>query len=532
MKTILKTIVMPVCAILLFTAVVGCSSGNNKETADSGSNQGAKPMELEAWVNNEQIKNNAYLFQEIDKAFGVSLKVKVRGTGAQDYLDKLNVQIAGGDIPDWINDQAIGVGTFDKFVEQGILAEIPVDMIKENMPNYMAWVEKYDEIFKGNPFSLFERNGKNYTIPTAYPDLIRFTVMYYRQDWLDAVGIAKVPETLQEMEEALVKFRNDDPDGNGQKDTYGYLGIQKDPLWAFSPIFGAYGLYPGIWTERDGQVSRDEINPGMKEALATLNKWYEMDLIDPEWVALDFDQARNKVISSKIGATWQNILAGQEGTGWYAPLKDVAPNAEWALSSGPKGPGGEHGIMQFNPVAGVGILFGKDMEQQPEKMKTYLQIFDKVNTDIGWLEKRAYGEEGVHFKKENGDYVWLPPYDNADERLKIGLVPETRFPTLESPFYDIEKETSLMPTAKDREYKQHAQEIATGKYDLLAPFPQPKSQENATKRNDLTLKAYTEFITGKRPISEFDAFVAEWKKLGGDDSLAEAQQIYDAAFKK
>ncbi|CAM3461440.1 MULTISPECIES: extracellular solute-binding protein [Saccharibacillus] len=519
-----KKIPLAMSSVVLLAILASCSDGGDK--ADTSTSA----TELEAWVSNEKVTSDAYLFSEIEKEFGVNINVKMRGVGAQDYVDKLNVQISSGEIPDWINDYAVNVGLFDKYVEQGILAEVPVEMIKANMPNYMAWVDKYKEIFKGDPFALFERNGKNYTIPTANPDLTKFLVMYYRQDWLDAVGIKKTPESLAEMEEALVKFRNDDPDGNGQKDTYGYLGIQKDPMWAFSPIYGAYGMYPGLWTEKEGRIARDEIDPKMKEVLTLLNDWYNKDLIDPEWVALDFDQARNKIISSKVGATWQNINAGQEGTGWYAPIKDVAPKASWALSPGPTGPNGDHGIMHFNPIAGMGIMFGKQLEKNPEKMKKYLQIFDKVNNDITWLEKRSYGEEGKTFKKENGGYTWLPPYDKADERQKLGLG-EARFPTLEPPFLDVDKENELLPTAKDREYKIKAQTIATGKYDLLTPFSKPEYDKVSTKLTDLTTKAYTDFITGKRPISEFDAYVAEWKKLGGDQAMEEAQQIYDKVYK-
>ncbi|MCK8488721.1 extracellular solute-binding protein [Paenibacillus sp. MBLB2552] len=514
------------CTVLLFTSIVGCSSGNNKEKAESvpGNEQSSKPMELEAWVSNEQIKSDAYFFQEIEKAFDVKINVEMRGTGAQDYIDKLNVQISSGDVPDWINDQAITVNMFDNYVKQGVLAEIPVDMIKENMPNYMEWVQKYDNIFQGSAFSLFQRDGKNYTIPVAYPDLAQFCVMYYRQDWLDGIG-AKVPETLPELEEVLVKFKD--------KYNAGYLGITSDPTWAFSPIYGAYGIYPGMWTEKDGKIVRGEVEPQMKDALTLLNKWYKMGLIDPEWVTLDFDRAINKVVSSKVGVTWQNIYAGQEETGAYAPLKNIDAQAEWAQALGPKGPNGDSGIMQFNPIPGVGIMFGKHMEKDPEKMKKYLQIFDQVNTDMSWLEKRAYGEEGTHFKKENGEYAWLSPYDKPDERQKVGIVPEIRFPSLESPFYDTEKETLLtFPTNVEREYKQNAQAAASGKYDILALFPKPKWEEVSEKLTTLTNKAIIDFISGKRPISEFDDYVAEWKKQGGDKALQEAQNIYDTAFKK
>ena len=44
-------------------------------------------------------------------------------------------------------------------------------------------------------------------------------------DWLREVGIAEVPETLEEMYDALHEFRHDDPDGNGILDTYGFCPV-------------------------------------------------------------------------------------------------------------------------------------------------------------------------------------------------------------------------------------------------------------------------------------------------------------------
>jgi putative aldouronate transport system substrate-binding protein len=524
---VMKNALAAGCVVLLSTSIAACSLGNMKKNDGSmdGTEKPSEPMVLEAWINNDQIKTDAYFFQEINKAFDVQLIPKFRGFGKLDYMDKLNLDISNGESPDWINDQAISVSQFDNYVNQGVLAEVPLEMMKENMPNYMKWVQKYDHIFKDSAFNLFQRDGKNYTIPTAYPDLSQFTVMYYRKDWLDGVGITKVPETLLELEEALAKM----------KDKYGaaYLGITSDPSWAFSPIYGAFGLYPGIWTEKNGRIVRGEVEPQMKDALVLLNKWYKMGLIDTEWVTLDFTKARDKVNSSRVSVTWQNIYAGQEKTGWYAPLKDVAPQAEWALASGPKGPDGESGIMQFNPIAGVGIMFGKQLEQQPEKLKKYLQIFDQVNTEMKWLEKRAYGEEGKHYKKVNGEYVWLPPYDKAEERTKVGIVPEIRFPTLESPFYDTEKETLLtFPVNKEREYKLKAQKAAKGKYDILSYFPKPEFDKVSAQLKTITEKALIDFISGARPLSEYDDYVAEWKKQGGDRAMEEAQKLYDTAFKK
>ena len=49
-------------------------------------------------------------------------------------------------------------------------------------------------------------------------------VMWIRQDWLDKVDM-EIPTTLDELHDVLVAFVNEDPDGNGIKDTYGDVQI-------------------------------------------------------------------------------------------------------------------------------------------------------------------------------------------------------------------------------------------------------------------------------------------------------------------
>ncbi|HIU48197.1 MAG TPA: hypothetical protein IAB04_02410 [Candidatus Avimonoglobus intestinipullorum] len=55
------------------------------------------------------------------------------------------------------------------------------------------------------------------------------------------MGITEVPETLEEYEEAFDKIVNNDPDQNGQKDTYAISGIGGNYYRQFDWVFGAYG---------------------------------------------------------------------------------------------------------------------------------------------------------------------------------------------------------------------------------------------------------------------------------------------------
>ncbi len=75
-----------------------------------------------------------------------------------------------------------------------------------------------------------------YAIPRT-PDPLYHTY-WIRTDWLENLGL-EMPTTLDELRAVLVAFREQDPDGNGAKDTYGLTG---QSLATFAPIFGAFGV--------------------------------------------------------------------------------------------------------------------------------------------------------------------------------------------------------------------------------------------------------------------------------------------------
>ena len=69
--------------------------------------------------------------------------------------------------------------------------------------------------------------------PSAMPS----KTLMYRKDWLDNLGVTEdqLPKTIDEFVDLMYRFANEDPDGNGVKDTYGFSQS------AIRAIFGAYG---------------------------------------------------------------------------------------------------------------------------------------------------------------------------------------------------------------------------------------------------------------------------------------------------
>ena len=60
-------------------------------------------------------------------------------------------------------------------------------------------------------------------------------LIIFRQDWLDKLGL-KYPETLDDMKNVLIAFTNNDPDGNGKNDTYGYTAEKPSSSSGVTPF--------------------------------------------------------------------------------------------------------------------------------------------------------------------------------------------------------------------------------------------------------------------------------------------------------
>ena len=117
------------------------------------------------------------------------------------------IRLAAGEIPDHF--YVTGENYFVEYVNQGVLAELPIEVVQRICPVlYADWMD-YDP----TAFPRSHVNGKLYGIPSVQDvDGAKRKPCVWRGDWLEKVGIAKTPETLAEYEDAFYKFAKNDPD--------------------------------------------------------------------------------------------------------------------------------------------------------------------------------------------------------------------------------------------------------------------------------------------------------------------------------
>ena len=444
------------------------------------------------------------------------------------YLRRRPLIFAGGDVPDVFYDGDPVIVQRD--AHHGFALEVPYEVILKHAPNYVRYLNQHAP----HAWLYAHWNGRNYGIPTYGTILGYPNPGVWRMDWLRKVGIDKAPETLDEMYAALWKFRHEDPDGNGVKDTYGWCPNAQAWFNVFGQVFGAHDILPYDWMLKDGKVVWGGALPESKEVLGLLRQWYAEGLIDPDFVIC-------QVKSSPI--PYQKFISGTNGfivTGgsyetfdrrnkasMVSVISELHPQAALAPGRFPAGPAGHRGTRIWSNAAHV-FAFGAHLAQTPEKVIRMLKIFEALATDEQLFLASRMGEEGTHWEFDDDLGLQLvPPYDerNAAQKHALNLVLNAA-----SGFFS---PCAIRPEIADKylatahlEYRSTYQKPEWGIADVFGKVDVvPSSIKYLRDLRNLQMTVYAEIVRGDRELDYFDTFVEQWMTLGGAEMLVEAQEL-------
>ncbi len=442
------------------------------------------------------------------------LEFKIEAIEIGSYWDILNPRLASGEIPDIFHCHSDSM--YRSYLEQGVLGGVAPELIKECMPEFVSDLKECDAT---GAWSLVLDNGLIYGLPIVTGERTYNFTNGWRMDWLKAVGIDKVPETVEEYEEAFTRFTFNDPDGNGVDDTYGTTLRGKDSTPNLFPsLFGAYGIFPGMWNlAEDGTLKFGITDPRGKEALEKLHSWYEKGLIDPEFISVDGVGRTEKWANSKVGAlvdtTYYNL---QPGDAIYDGLLALTPEAEVVSGPAPKGEDGDYGYMNWGRYTNR-VVFGKTLLADEEKLKKVLQLYDLISTDFEVCARLRCGVEGTHWEyNEFRVPQKFPAYSDAANNGPSGL---NTFWQGGIPYTPIVGD--LFEGSNIEELNKYGKEgtLVNGEnyFSYLGKFvPDEVGTAYKAEADTLYKTNFIDFITGARPLEEYDAFVEEWMAAGGE----------------
>ncbi|MCE7009633.1 sugar ABC transporter substrate-binding protein [Kibdelosporangium philippinense] len=185
------------------TAVAAVLTGCGTSTSPSSTPQGDPNAPLEVWTRSQESAAKVYtrIFEEFTKKTGQKVEYKAV---FNDFDKQIQQRAANKDLPDLV---ITDTGSLGVFTQQGLVGEVDRSSIAGSADvSERAW---------GNAKTA---DGKFRAVPWS----TQANVTLVRKDWREKLGKA-VPTTHAELLDLAKAFTTQDPDGNGQADTYGIL---------------------------------------------------------------------------------------------------------------------------------------------------------------------------------------------------------------------------------------------------------------------------------------------------------------------
>lgn len=162
-----------------------------------------------------------------------------------------NLMLASGDYTDIIFAGGLSHEEQVQYGGQGVL--IPLEeLIAEYAPNIQKIFEEYPEVLK----SITATDGHIYALPQVMMGENWYRgPLWYNGAWLEAleVDVDELPETTDELFDLLVRFKEEDPNGNGEADEIPLTGHTMDDLRQFFfsvPLACLTAMEFTCWTEK------------------------------------------------------------------------------------------------------------------------------------------------------------------------------------------------------------------------------------------------------------------------------------------
>ncbi|MGW8821409.1 extracellular solute-binding protein [Paenibacillus lautus] len=484
--------------------------------------------------------------RQIKEALNVDVDHQFAASG-QNLRQRISLAIASNDLPDAMVVNAVELR---QLVEADQIADLTEVYEQYASPDIKTIIENTN----GAALDAVTFDGKIMALPGVQANADGIHLLWIRQDWLDKLNL-EPPTTMAELEEVARAFVENDPDGNGQRDTIGITGPEsggklyanflesKNNLYGFDAIFSAHDSFPGYWLEgEDGSPVYGSILPETREALASLRDLYSKGLIDPEM------GVRNKAD--------EPIIAGKSGmffAPWwmaYGPLTNAVKNdaeANWQAYALPLNQNGE-----FKPHAATPstefVVVRKDYEHPEVPMKLLNNLFKNEQENTFDPSKGGPGYYPLRVVYAPSDEIEFTvkalrdvlagnktaeDFEN-DKAYKLLPSDIASIKTIKNEPYDSMDLSTWNPEANWGAWTRSYSIMVGGRPLVDTEFEEvpsllyeqtPLMESRWVNLRKLEDETFLRIIMGAAPLETFDSFVENWKRQGGDQIT---QEVKDA----
>lgn len=453
------------------------------------------------------------VYQEMERRTNIHLDGVVVSAFAE--TEQFNLMIASGDYCDIINGMSSYNGGLDLAIEDEVIIDLwPI--VQEKMPNYMAALNM-DPSIMDDALTAGGQMGCFISLYTESKPADSGALI--RQDWLDDLGM-EAPKTYDQLYEVLTAFKVD-------KGADAAIIIPSDGTPGDNCLLAGYGVTDG-WFQVDGDLKYGIQEPGYKEYMMMLNRWYSEGLIWDQFVSLEGDRLTD----------FTTVLNNETGF-WYGGIQDMSNMNEQASDSNFRCYAVADVVMNEGDINHLGVQPGYvnnstwAISTACQELDPILKYIDYMYTDEGTILCN-YGIEGeAHIIDENGnpqltDLITNNP-DGLPYRVTIALY---CFDKMNSAPFKLDNSKSYTSYNQDQ---LDAMNIwgSTNDTEYMLPKGVTLNTEEQEEYSLLSTDISTyisehiiRYIVGDESFDTWDAFVQQINDMGGD----RCRELYQAAY--
>ncbi|HEV7948362.1 MAG TPA: extracellular solute-binding protein [Glaciihabitans sp.] len=446
-------------------------------------------------------------------------KLELNWVPNSSYEDKTNITLAGDDLPDVMIIQGKSPG-FVKNANAGAFWDLTDEL--EKYPNLTT---EFPEVQQNSSV-----NGKVYGVYRAR-DAMR-TAVILRKDWLTNLGL-EAPTNTQELYEVAQAFTNDDPDGNGVADTYGLIVPKwpgtintNSPYDVISTWYGA----GNAWRDDDGELVPNFTTDEFLEANQYIKKFVDEGLINPDYATMDSATWNDPFFNGKGGiivdvqsraAVLTNLWKESDPEN-FQNFVEIAGNLE--------GPDGE---LYSHPTDGYSgfLAIPKAKVQTEEQLAEVLSFLNELNSEEAVVLINN-GIEDVSFTLD-GDLSVPADVNAADAEAKEVIQAIKSYAQLGMNVDGIKYYLPKMPTEYEQEMNEkrlaiQESDLETAVYNPAAAYVSETQVSKGAQLGNIVSDARVQYLAGQISEDELVAAVELWKTSGGNDVIAETNELFQA----
>jgi putative aldouronate transport system substrate-binding protein len=501
--------------MLIMLSMVGCKKNETSTSGQDVEGGADGKVTIKYWVpfaSNQYIQslNESEMYKELEERTGVHVKFIHPAEGEE--IEQFNLMLNSKELPDVIQTYAGQYkGGMDKAIEDGVYLRLN-ELIDQHAPNFKKLLEEDPELARQTMTD--KENIYAFPLVGIDPDEPAWWGPVFRGDWLEELDL-EIPNTIDEWYNVLTQFKK-------KKNAKAPLVFSSRGIDPYGTIISAFDIGPSFY-KKDNVVKYGPMEPGFKEYLATMNKWYNEDLIDKDFPTRDSNGRATLITSGDAGAYISEYAVVDK---YQAAIAATDPNAKFIAAIQPSLKLGEK--VNYRVVNERNGGYEAVITSSCKNPEAVVKWLDYAYSQEGFMLFN-YGIEGKSYNMVDGEPQFADLLTNNPDGLDFWTVCN-KYKLEVGPYL---RDYKAVPGFTDIDLDCMEQWTKAGTDHVIPPvnFTPEESEiysaimgDVATFKDEMVLK----FIVGEIPLSEFDNYVEQLKAL----EIEKVIDIYQEALNR